>query len=87
VVEHYADHKVITAHLPGPVELTDEVRALGEVVTCSPTELCLRVPRGEVARASARILETYQVADLAIEEMDIGTIIERIFHERGEVEA
>ena len=27
------------------------------------------------------------VADLAIEEMDVGTIIERIFRERGEVGA
>ena len=67
--------------------MTDELAQMGEVVECSDTTLCLRVPRGQVAHASARILESYAVADLAIEEMDIGTIIERIFRERGEVGA
>lgn len=90
VVERYAPHKVIRAHLrrtgtaPRP---TAELRAMGEVLQCDADQLCLRVPRAEVARASAKILETYAVADLAIEEMDIGTIIERIFRERGAVDA
>jgi len=90
VVEHYADHKVIRAHLfktKEPVRVTPELRALGEVVQCDADQVCLRVPRGEVARASAKVLETYPVHDIAIEEMDIGTIIERIFRERGEVKA
>jgi len=88
VVQRYAQNKVIRAHLrrtPEPVRVDGDLRALGEVVACTPEELCLRVPRIEVARASAWILERYPVADLAIEEMDIGTIIERIFRERGEV--
>ncbi|HEX5136552.1 MAG TPA: ATP-binding cassette domain-containing protein [Planctomycetota bacterium] len=88
VVQRYAQSKVIRAHLrrtPEPVRVDGDLRALGEVVACSPEELCLRVPRTEVARASAWILERYPVLDLAIEEMDIGTIIERIFRERGEV--
>jgi ABC-2 type transport system ATP-binding protein len=88
VKENYARHKVVTAHLrkseePAPSE--GELGALGEVLQSD--ELCLkvRVPRGEVARAAARILEAWPVADLAIEEMDIGTIIERIFRETGQV--
>jgi len=72
---------------PGHEQATAELRALGEVLQCDEDQLCLRVPRGDVARASAKVLETYAVADLAIEEMDIGTIIERIFRERGEVRA
>ena len=90
VVQRYAQRKVIRAHLrrtPEPVRVDDELAAMGEVVECSEDQLCLRVPRGDVARASARLLERYPVLDLAIEEMDIGTIIERIFRERGEVQA
>jgi len=90
VVELYAPSKVIRAHLrktEQPVRVDGELAGLGEVVECSDEQICLRVPRGEVAHASARILETYPVADLAIEEMDVGTIIERIFRERGEVGA
>ena len=90
VVERYAPHKVIRAHLRRtgePPQPTAELRALGEVVQCDEDQLCLRVPRADVARASAKVLEGYAVADLAIEEMDIGTIIERIFRERGEVQA
>jgi len=90
VVQRYARNKVIRAHLrrtPEPVRVDAELAAMGEVVECSADQLCLRVPRADVARASARLLERYPVADLAIEEMDIGTIIERIFRERGEVQA
>jgi ABC-2 type transport system ATP-binding protein len=88
VVQRYAQSKVIRAHLrrtPEGVRVDGELRAMGEIVECSADQLCLRVPRAGVARASARILELYPVLDLAIEEMDIGTIIERIFRERGEV--
>jgi ABC-2 type transport system ATP-binding protein len=90
VVERYAPHKVIRAHFRRTRELptpTREIAALGEVLQCDADQLCLRVPRADVARASAKVLESYAVADLAIEELDIGTIIERIFKERGEVRA
>ncbi len=88
VVQRYAQSKVIRAHLrrtPEAVQVDGDLRAMGELVECSTDQLCLRVPRADVARASARILERYPVLDLAIEEMDIGTIIERIFRERGDV--
>ncbi len=81
VVERYADHKVITAHFhkrSEPCSVTEEIRSLGEVLECDDLILRLRVPRTDVAHAAARVLETYPVADLAIEEMDIGTIIQRI---------
>jgi len=88
VVALYADTKVIRAHLRKahePPPAAAALQDLGEVVACSEEEICLRVPRADVAHASAQILERYPVADLAIEEMDIGTIIERIFRGRGKV--
>ena len=83
----YADKKVVTVHLRKGSEgcaPVDAVRlgGVGEVVECSETVVKLRVPRGDVAQASAHLLQTYDVADLSIDEMDIGTIIERIFSER-----
>ncbi|MGQ0614372.1 MAG: ABC transporter ATP-binding protein [Planctomycetaceae bacterium] len=87
VVERYADHKVITAHLrkgevpPRPVPALE---AVGRVVECTDLVVRVQVARGSVPAAAAALLEHYPVADLAIEEPDIGTIIERIFRERGE---
>ena len=57
-----------------------------EVVSFDEGSVVLRVPRADTAAAAACMLDTYSVADLAIEEMDIGTIIERIMvRRRGDV--
>jgi len=77
IVERYADAKVIVAHLRKPCDDL-EARSIGTVVECAEQVLRVRVPRAEVAHAAARLLESYPVADLAIEEMDIATIISRI---------
>ncbi|MHC4941316.1 MAG: ABC transporter ATP-binding protein [Planctomycetota bacterium] len=77
VARLYADHKVIVAHLRQPCD-TEGAKRLGTVVECEEQMLKVRVPRDEVAGAAARLLEEYPVADLAIEEMEIGTIIDRI---------
>jgi ABC-2 type transport system ATP-binding protein len=85
----YADTKVITAHLhrgdstPQP---TTQLCSYGEIVNFDEGSVVLRVPRSDTAAAAACLLDTYAVADLAIEEMDIGTIIERIMVRRGEGE-
>ena len=86
VVESYAEHKVVTAHLRRtgmPAELPRELRALGEVVESTDVTLRLRVPRADVARAAAKLLAELPVLDIAIEEPEIGTIIERIMQDRG----
>jgi len=81
VVEAYADRKVVTAHLhpsPAPVSPDRELAALGEVAECNDRRIRLHVPRKDVAAAAAALLGRYPVADLSIEEVEIGTIIERI---------
>jgi ABC-2 type transport system ATP-binding protein len=85
VVQTYADHKVVTAHLhkmPDPVKETPELLALGKVDTCNDVMIKLRVARARVAEVAAELLRRYPVADLAIEEVDVGTIIEKIMRER-----
>jgi ABC-2 type transport system ATP-binding protein len=89
VVQTYADHKVVTAQLhkrPEPVIETPELRALGQIDTCNDVMIKLRVPRPRVAEAAGELLKRYPVADLAIEEVDVGTIIERIIRARREAD-
>lgn len=85
VVEKYADHKVVTAHLrkTNGTVTRDGLEALGQVDACDDLTIRLRVPRGRVAEAAAELLRRYPVADLAIEEVEIGTIIEKIQSAKG----
>jgi hypothetical protein len=46
----------------------------------------LRVPRPRVAEVAGELLKRYPVADLAIEEVDVGTIIEHIIRARKEAD-
>ena len=85
----YADHKVVTAHLhkrPEPVLETPELRAMGQIDACNDVMIKLRVPRALVAEVAGELLKRYPVADLAIEEVDVGTIIERIIRARKDAE-
>ena len=87
IVHTYANQKVVTAHLRKQSRLpppTAELERHGEVMEATDLQVRLCVDRSGVADAAAFLLENYEVADLAIEEEDIGTIIERIFHERRE---
>jgi ABC-2 type transport system ATP-binding protein len=84
----YADHKVVTAHRrPGADGVPEAALGvwpedLGVVVETSPTEVRVRVPRARVAAAAQLLLQRLDVADLAIQEEDIGSVIERIYRER-----
>ncbi len=86
VVTRYADHRVVTMHLRKTDAADADPAALariGAVIESTPDLLRIRVPRAETAAAAAELLRRLPVADLAIEEPDIGTIIEKIFSERG----
>jgi ABC-2 type transport system ATP-binding protein len=81
VASEYAEHKIITAHLrkeEAPAGGPDGLRSLGVVEEATEDLVRLRVPRGRVAETAAELLRRWPVADLAIEEVDIGTVIERI---------
>jgi ABC-2 type transport system ATP-binding protein len=88
VKEQFATHKRITVHLraghPVP-ELSAALLALGEVQEQSAAQIQLEVPRADVPAASAKLLQELPVGDLAIDELDIGTVIERILSQRAEV--
>ncbi|MBI3268457.1 MAG: ATP-binding cassette domain-containing protein [Planctomycetes bacterium] len=91
VVETYADHKVVTAHLRKTSDAaapdgaaTEAMRAFGEVEVANDLQIKLRVARGRVAEAASELLRRFPVADLAIEDVEVGTLIERIQRARKE---
>jgi ABC-2 type transport system ATP-binding protein len=85
VIHTYAPTRRITLHLElgrGTVPRAQDLSEYGEVVTCGEDEICVRVPRGDVARTSASLMQRFPVRDLNIQEDDVGTIIERILRKR-----
>ena len=85
--ETYADHKLIVAHLDGTGKVSEpnpELAAIGTYRECTDVIIRMEVPRQEVARAASLILRTYPVADISIEEVEIGTIIENLLNDRGD---
>ncbi len=79
----YALHKVLTAHLrageapaEGPARPQGDSGVPGEILEWNGTQVKLKVPRSEAAAAASHLLQSYPVADLSIEEEDIGTVIE-----------
>ena len=85
VVDRYIDHKVIVAHL-GTKELPAEARPRLErygAMSVDGETVRVTAARAEVAEAAAEILRTCDVVDLAIEEVEIGEVIERIMRRRG----
>jgi len=82
----YATHKIITAHLRrenGVFDVAPKLIESGAVLCEEEGTLRYEVPREQVTQAAAEVLQSCGVYDLSIGEMDIGTIIERIFKGKG----
>jgi ABC-2 type transport system ATP-binding protein len=89
LVSTYARHKVLTAHLRVDGQAGDGLpaegpprpepgKAPGEILEWNGILLKVKVDRTEAAAAASHLLQTYPVADLSIEEEDIGTVIEAL---------
>lgn len=90
VMQQFATHKRITVHLRAGHEapaLSAELQGLGEVQKADAEQVQLEVPRADVPAASAALLRELPAADLQIDELDIGTVIERILSKRAELPA
>ena len=71
----FAGHKTIAVTLEEPADLSE----VGEVVETSSTRTTLRVPREEAASVTARLLSSYNVRDLTVEDPPIEDAIELAF--------
>ena len=87
VVARYAHDKLLTVKLDAAAGVVVDAAALasvGEVVEATAATVRVRVPRARTAAAAGELLARLPVADLAIEEDDVASIVGRIFAERGE---
>jgi ABC-2 type transport system ATP-binding protein len=87
VVSEYADHKVVTAHLRKNGAAAQDAHgldALGAIEESSADVIRLRVARNRVTEVAAELLRRWPVVDLAIEEVDVGSVIERIQRRRSD---
>lgn len=81
IVRKYADHKNITVILEKELDRrqTERLESLGGVKEYSYPKLVLQVAREESNRVAAKLLQSYPVADLNIEESAIEDIIREVF--------
>ena len=82
VMARYARHKLLHVQLQVDAETPESLPDLGadaEVIECTRQDVRVRVPRETVPDASAKLLQALPVRDLAIQEEDVGTVIQRIF--------
>lgn len=85
VVERYARTKIVTAHLRKTDEnvcADERLAELGDVLECNEHLVRIKVPRTGVADAAATVLGRFPVADLSIEDEDVGSIVERIMQSK-----
>jgi len=64
-------------------DCSNDLSAYGEVVSCDEGTVTLRVPKGETARVTSRLLADLPVIDLTVEDPPIEEVIERVFEQGG----
>ena len=82
MLKGYGRSKVLTAHLSADTEgmasPVQPAEKLGEVLVWNNSMLKVKVDRESATTAASFLLQNYPVADLSIDEEDIGTVIESI---------
>jgi len=76
LVQRFTEHKTIVVQL---ADCDADLKAYGEVVSCSDGQTTLRVPKSEAAHITERLLADLPVIDLLIEDPPIEEVIERVF--------
>ena len=76
LVQQFTEHKTIVVQL-GDCEA--DLKAYGEVVSCTDGHVTLRVPKNETAQITERLLADFPVIDLLIEDPPIEEVIDRVF--------
>lgn len=81
IVKKYAKHKLLTVQLTEKVD-KERFKTLGEITHWEYPKVTISVPRDESNKVAARLLETFPVADLNIEEINIEEIIRDVFTQK-----
>jgi ABC-2 type transport system ATP-binding protein len=83
VMRRYSPHKVLTVTFQrslSPEELA-QTNLPGEVIEVDESHVRVRVPRDAVSASAQALLTQFPVADISIEESEVGDVIEQIFRE------
>jgi ABC-2 type transport system ATP-binding protein len=91
VMRTHARHKVVAVQLKPGAPVPDLRRLLDhgmdmQVLEQTPDRVRIQAPRDEIPNLAGRLVTQLEVHDLAVEELDIGTVIEGLLHERGRAE-
>ena len=84
LIEERAPHKVLKLQFNQPVS-EEALRRYGEVRAVDELRAELLVPRAQVTRTSAALLNALPVVDISIEEISVEEIIGEVFHRRAEI--
>jgi ABC-2 type transport system ATP-binding protein len=76
LVQRFTAHKTIVVRLE---DCNANLRAYGDVVSCSDGSFTLRVPKAQTAHVTERLLADLPVIDLLVEDPPIEEVIERVF--------
>jgi len=82
IVKKYAKNKSITVVFEKPVTI-DKIKHLGSVLSFEPTKVILSVRRAESSQVAGKLLESFPVEDINIEEPNIEEIIRDVFSNRA----
>ena len=74
--DRFSSHKTLTIDA---VDLPHDLERWGRVLERTPHRAVLEVPREEVSRAAAHVLDSSTVTDLSIEELPLEDVIDRVF--------
>jgi len=78
LVQRFTSHKTIVVQLR---DCLNDLHSYGEVVSCEDGSVTLRVPKGDTARVTERLLADLRVIDLTVEDPPIEEVIERVFEQ------
>lgn len=78
--DRFSDHKVVTLDFADDaVPQESELAAIGTVIEMDAPRVRLRVPRGQVPELLARVLATYTIADVSVEDPPLEEVIAEMF--------
>jgi ABC-2 type transport system ATP-binding protein len=76
LVQKFTEHKTIIVQIE---DCQNNLAAYGQIISCEGGRFTLRVPKGETARVTERLLADLPVIDLLVEDPPIEEVIERVF--------
>jgi ABC-2 type transport system ATP-binding protein len=79
ILDAFSGYKVVQLQL-ALGQSAQGLERFGEVLKTNPPRVSLRVPRPQVSKILAEILNTYSIDDVAVEDPPLEEVIAKMFH-------